>query len=98
MWPLLAALSLVAFVVIFMLSNDDLIERLGNLTAWSAALCLATVVYAIASLASAWALWRAPKEGVRAGVRGYSTAVTVILMIAAAYLAYWGMIGLRTWG
>jgi hypothetical protein len=30
-------------------------------------------------------------------VRWYSIAVTLGLLIAAAYLAYWGMIGIRTW-
>jgi CubicO group peptidase (beta-lactamase class C family) len=96
-WPLVAVLSLVAFVVIFMLASDDLISRLGNLTGWSAALFLATVAYAVASVASAVALWRAPKQEVRSRIRGYSTAVTLALLIAAAYLAYWGIIGLRTW-
>jgi CubicO group peptidase (beta-lactamase class C family) len=99
-WPLFAVLSLVAFVVIFMLASDDpisLISRLGNLTGWSAALFLATVAYAVASVASAVALWRAPKQEVRSRIRRYSTAVTLALLIAAAYLAYWGIIGLRTW-
>jgi cation transport ATPase len=97
-WPLAAALSLVLFVVVFILTGDDAIARLGNLTRWSAALCMATVAYAVASLASAVALWRAPRQEVRRRIRGYSTAVTLALLIAAAYLAYWGVIGLRTWG
>jgi uncharacterized SAM-binding protein YcdF (DUF218 family) len=41
-WPLVAVLCLVAVVGIFMLSSDDLIPRLGNLSGWSAALFLAT--------------------------------------------------------
>ncbi len=96
-WPLVAVLSLVAVVVIFIANSDDLISRFGNLTGWSAAFFLATLVYAVASVASAVALWRAPKEEVRSRVRAYSTAVTLALLIAAAYLAYWGIIGLRTW-
>jgi CubicO group peptidase (beta-lactamase class C family) len=96
-WPLLAALSLVVCVVILGVAGDDLIARMGNLTAWSAALFLATVAYAAASVAAAIALWRAPKQEVRSGVRRYSIMVTPALMIAAAYLAYWGIIGLRSW-
>jgi CubicO group peptidase (beta-lactamase class C family) len=98
LWPLIAVLSLIAVVVIFSAASDDLIPRMGNLTAWSAAFFLATVVYALATLAGAVSLWRAPKEGVRAGVRRFSSAVILALLIAAAYLAYWGIIGLRTWG
>jgi hypothetical protein len=31
-------------------------------------------------------------------VRRYSAMVTAGLLIATLYLAYWGIIGLRTWG
>jgi len=96
-WPLVAVLSLVAVVVIFRVASDDLISRLGNLTGWSAAVFLATMAYAVASVAAAVALWRAPKQEVRRRVRDYSMAVTAALLIAAAYLAYWGIIGLRAW-
>jgi CubicO group peptidase (beta-lactamase class C family) len=96
-WPLVTVLSLVAIVVIFILSADDLISRLGNLTVWSAAFCAATIVFAVAAVASAIALWRAPAQAVRRGVRRYSIVVTTALLIATAYLAYWGIIGLRTW-
>ncbi len=96
-WPLLAVLSLVGVVVIFILCGADLIERLGNLTAWSMALFLVTLLFALASLGSAIALWRAPAGTVRRGVRGYSIVVTAALLITTAYLAYWGVIGLRTW-
>ena len=96
-WPLVAVLSLIAFVVIFILCSDDLIARLGNLTPWSVAVFLDTIVFAAASAASAIALWRAPVGTVRRGVRRYSMAVTVALLIATVYFAYWGIIGLRTW-
>jgi Beta-lactamase len=97
LWPLIAVLSLVAFVVVIIKSSDDLIERLGNLTGWSAAVFLATVTFGIASLGSAISLWRTPAQNVRRGVRRFSLAVTLALLIAAVYLAYWGIIGLRTW-
>ena len=96
-WPLVAVLSLVSVVVIFILCGNDLIERLGNLSAWSMALFLVTSIFALASAASAIALWRTPVGTVRRGVRGYSIAITLALLITTAYLAYWGVIGLRTW-
>jgi CubicO group peptidase (beta-lactamase class C family) len=97
LWPLLAMLSLIAIVLCFILASDDLIERLGNLTAWSATFFLATVIFAVASLASAVALWRGRTQEVRTGVRRFSMFVTVALLIATAYLAYWGIIGFRPW-
>ncbi|HET9409021.1 MAG TPA: serine hydrolase domain-containing protein [Candidatus Sulfotelmatobacter sp.] len=96
LWPLIAVLSLIAFVVIFMLSSDDLIERMGNLTLWSFALFAMTLVFASAVLASLISVWRAGTEA-RRGVRRFSIVVTIALVIAAAYLAEFGIIGLRTW-
>jgi CubicO group peptidase (beta-lactamase class C family) len=97
LWPLLAVLSLITFVGLIIVCSADLIDRLGNLTEWSIAVCISTVAFAIASLASAISVWRAPVDVVRRGVRRYSRMVTLALLIAAAYLAYWGIIGLRTW-
>lgn len=97
LWPLISVLSLIAFVGIIILCSDDLINRLGNLTGWSVAVYVTTVVFAIGALASAISSWRAPVETVRRGVRRFSLVVTLALLLAAAYLAYWGIIGLRTW-
>jgi CubicO group peptidase (beta-lactamase class C family) len=96
-WPLLAVLSFIAFVATFILGGGDIIHRLGNLTFWSASLCLITLFFAAASLMSAFAAWRIPSDGMRKWVRIYSIAVSAALMIATAYLAYWGIIGIRTW-
>ncbi|MGH9644689.1 MAG: hypothetical protein ACRD3Q_19980, partial [Terriglobales bacterium] len=97
LWPLLGVLSLLAFVGIFILCRDDLIDRMGNRTIWSEGLFLCTVSYAIAVLFGAIAWWRAPKASVRRGVRAYSGIVTIALLISALYLAYWNVIGLMTW-
>ncbi len=96
-WPLVAVLSLVAIVAVVVVSASDMIERFGNVTGWSVALFLLTIAFAVASVASALSIWRAPADGVRRGVRRFSLAVTAALLIATAYLAYWGVIGLRTW-
>jgi hypothetical protein len=95
--PLIAVLSIVAMVVLVQLSIPDIINRMGNLTVWSAGVFLCTLIFPIASLASAVAVWRADKNNVRRSVRRHSIVVAAALLIASAYLAYWGMIGLRTW-
>ncbi len=99
-WPLIAVLSLIVFVAVIMLCTDDpehWYVRLGTLTGWSAAVFASTLAFAVSSLGSAIACWRAPREGVRRGVRRFSMIVTIALLIATAYLAHWGIIGLRTW-
>jgi CubicO group peptidase (beta-lactamase class C family) len=97
LWPLIAVLSLLAFVGLFILAGNDVMARLGNLTIYSFGLFLTTLIFGVASLASAVALWLARKQEIRMSVRWYSIAVTSALLIAALYLAYWGVIGIRTW-
>jgi hypothetical protein len=87
----------VAAAGILILSGDDFISRMGNLSVWSAAVFLSTLLYGVASAAGAVALWRAPRQAIRSRVRKYSIVVIPALLIAATYLAYWGLIGLRTW-
>jgi hypothetical protein len=48
LWPLLAVLSLVPFVVFFILSSSDIITRLGSLTVWSFGLFLSTILFVVA--------------------------------------------------
>jgi CubicO group peptidase (beta-lactamase class C family) len=96
-WPLIAVLSLLAFVACTIVAGNDAIQRMGNLTVWSFGLTVTTSIFALASLASAVALWQARRLEIRRTVRWYSIAVTFALLIAAAYLAYWGVIGIRTW-
>ena len=95
-WPLIAVLSLVGVVVLIGVSAPDIITRMGNLTVWSCGVFALTILFAIASLASAWSGWRATDT--RKWVARYSTAVALALVIATVYFAYWGVIGLRTWG
>ena len=97
LWPLIAVLSLLAFVAIIALASDDLIARFGNLTAWSFGLFLTTLSFGVASVASAVALWMARKREIRRFVRWHSILVTSALLIAVFYFAYWGSIGIRTW-
>lgn len=97
LWPLLGVLSLVAIIVISMLSSDEFLVRLGNLTVWSFSLFVATIAFAVSSLASVIALWHAPKSEVRGVFLAYSTIVTIALVISTAYFAYYGIIGFRTW-
>jgi CubicO group peptidase (beta-lactamase class C family) len=97
LWPLIAVLSLLAFVAIVALASDDLIARLGNLTVWSFGLFLTTLSFGVASVASAVALWLARKLETRRFVRWHTILVTSALLIAVVYFAYWGVIGIRTW-
>jgi CubicO group peptidase (beta-lactamase class C family) len=97
LWPLLAVLSLLTIVVILQAASSDLISLMGNRTAYSVSFSLATVAFALCSLGALLSLWLAPVNEVRKGVRRFSAFVILPLVLAAGYLAYWGMIGFRSW-
>lgn len=98
LWPLIAALSLIGICLFIGLSSTNFIARFGQVTSWSVALFLDTIVFAGASLMSAISVWRAQSEGIRRSVHIHSVVVTLALVITTIYLAYWDIIGVRTWG
>ncbi len=95
-WPLIAVLSLVGVAALVAVSGPDIITQMGELTAWSGGVFVLTLMFAVASVASAVSVWRAQES--RKSVRRYSALVAMALVVATAYLGYWGLIGLRTWG
>ena len=97
LYPLLAVLSLVAFCAVFAGASGDLLTRLGNVTGWSVALFITTVLFAVMVLMSTWSVLTGSGEGVRRGVLWYSRIISLALLIALVYLAWWGVIGIRTW-
>lgn len=95
--PLLAVLSLVAVQWILIRCGDDTMTRLGHRTMWSMGLCAATWAFAAFSAASLWASLRADRRGMNRGAYAHSLCVSALFVITTLYLAYWGIIGIRTW-
>lgn len=93
-WPLLAVLSLIVYFTLWTSSGNN---ETGRVTIWSLGLFFSTVTFGVASVASALSLWLARKREIRRSVHWFSAAVTSVLLIVALYLAYWGIIGIRTW-
>jgi CubicO group peptidase (beta-lactamase class C family) len=97
LYPLAAVLSLIACVMIFNSSGNDYINRLGHLTPWSAGIFLTTLAFAVTTIMGIWSAATVRPPLVRPAVRWFSIAVSVALLIALVYFAYWGVIGIRTW-
>lgn len=96
-WPLAAVAAIGAVVGVATAASDDLLVALGTLSVWSATLCAATLLFAVASLAHAYVVWRRPAPDVRRAVRIHAGFVAGALLVATAYLAWYGFIGIRTW-
>lgn len=97
LWPLFAVLSIVAFFCLGRFIGDEVIHRLATLTFWSFGLFLTPILFAGSSLASAASLWLTRRQPIDPLLRWFSVGVTIALLIATAYLAWWGVIGFRTW-
>jgi hypothetical protein len=96
-WPLLSALSVAAFAAVVVLSSRDAIARLGHPTPWSIALFVITLVFPLTAIAGVLSALRAPAAEVRRGIRLFALVTSVVFLIAALYLARWGIVGWRTW-
>lgn len=97
LWPLIAVVCLVLSVFLFLGASSEAIARLGTPTRWSVSLCIMTLAFGIAAFVSLIALVRTRGRQVRSGVRWFSIALITPIVIAAIYLAYWGVIGIHTW-
>lgn len=96
-FPLAAVLSLAAAFSLFVASDDDLISRFGNPTRWSVGFCALTVVFALAAVLGLWRALRVPAGEGNRWARVHAILVAGANTAAAAYLFYWGIIGMRTW-
>jgi CubicO group peptidase (beta-lactamase class C family) len=94
--PLVSVLLLAAALALPVMSKDDLIRRFGNPTPWSIGFAALTAAFAAAAFVGVLVGLRVPK-GVDRRVARHSQAVAAAAALVAAYLGYWGIIGLRSW-
>jgi hypothetical protein len=95
--PLVSVLSLVGVVAVFAVSAEDAITRFGNVTIWSVSLFLLTILFALTAVASVLLVIRGRRPEVWRLVWVHAALVSGACVVVAAYLAWWGIIGLRTW-
>jgi CubicO group peptidase (beta-lactamase class C family) len=96
-WPLLAALSIVGFTVVFIMASGDLLNRLGRPTAYAWGLFLFTLLFPLAALAGLLSARRSTPKDAGRFARGHGLVVSVLNLIVAVYLAWWGVVGWRPW-
>lgn len=95
--PLLSLASLAGAVALFAVSGDDLLQRFGKPTVWSMGFCALTWAFALTAVLGLVLTLRARGSGVRPGVYVQALAVSLANSVVAAYLAYWGVVGYRSW-
>ncbi|HET7039151.1 MAG TPA: serine hydrolase, partial [Gemmatimonadales bacterium] len=97
-WPLLSVLAVIGFAGVFVLSgrSGEVIERLGHPTPWAVALFALSLVFPLTALLGVLCALRAPAE-VRRGVRILALVTSAVFLAVSLYLAWWGIVGWRTW-
>lgn len=95
--PLLAILSIAVTQITMMRVGDRGVERIGHMTPWSVTIMLSTIAYALFSVLGLVHALRHYRSDIRRMVWWHSFATSLFLTLVATYLAYWGMIGYRSW-
>jgi CubicO group peptidase (beta-lactamase class C family) len=96
--PLAAVLCLLAaFGLVVLAARNDPLGRMGNFTPWSLGFCLVTWLFALTTVAGLVQAFRARRWPMNRWVLGHAWLVSLANAIVLAYLAWWGIIGLRTW-
>jgi len=96
-WPLLAAISVVAFVGLVRLGFEDPFARLGAPTPVSVGILLMTLAFALFTLLGLHCAWNARNVPMNRVAYWHSTVATLLNFVVASYLLLNGVIGLMTW-
>ena len=97
-WPLLAGLSVIAIVTLFSFGAADPFALLGKPTALSVGIMLATLLFGVTAATGAYVAVRDRRAAMNRVNYWYSTGCAFLHLIVAAYFAWFGVIGLTTWG
>jgi hypothetical protein len=99
-WPLLAGVSVTAFLVLFatgMSSTSNIFETLGKPTAISISIMLATLAFGVFAVLGAWTAARERGAEMNRFNYWYCSISSALHLLAAIYLGWFGIIGIQTW-
>jgi len=95
--PLLATASFLGIFAIIMAGMDDAINMFAEPTIASIGICVLTWLLAVLAPLALIGVFVAPRAGMNRWVWWHSLHVSIANIIVLSYLAYWGIIGVRTW-
>ena len=100
LWPLLASAAIVAFIALFatgMSSTSNIFTTLGRPTAISVSIMLASIAFAAFALLGVITALRERRAEMNRVNYWYCSISSSLHLLAAAYLAWFGIIGIQTW-
>jgi len=96
-WPLLASLSIAAFMGLFVVGGNDPFKQLGAPTPISIGIMLATLSFALFAVLGTYTAVKARQTTMNKGTYWHSSIASLLNLVVAVYLLSFGAIGLMTW-
>jgi CubicO group peptidase (beta-lactamase class C family) len=96
-WPLLAGMSVIAFIALFTIGMGDPFSSLGKPTAISVGIMLLTIIFAMLAALGLFTAIRERGTEMNRVNYWFTTTSSILHCIIVAYLAWFGIIGLATW-
>ncbi len=96
-WPLAAAVSFLVWVLAVFTALGDPVDSLGHLTLHSGLMFVSSLTLVLGALAGAIQVIRSRTWEISRKVWLHSAAVSAAALFVVGYMAYYGLIGLRTW-
>lgn len=97
LWPLLATLSVLVFLLSFAVGMSDPFDQLGSPTVVSIAILLATIAFALFAFFGVMCTIWSKGAGINRVAYWHSATASVLHAVVAAYLLFQGVIGMMTW-
>jgi CubicO group peptidase (beta-lactamase class C family) len=99
LWPFFASVSLVCFIALFIYGQvTDFLTLLGAPTLVSIGIMLCTYAFAILSVMGLVQVVRYWQEPLNKWAKGFCLLSSMVFVIATFYFAYYGVIGMQTFG
>jgi CubicO group peptidase (beta-lactamase class C family) len=96
-WPLLASLSVVSFIILFISGASDPFKNLGEPTGYSIGIMLSSMAFAIFSFVSLYTAVKERHTPMNRVVYWYCGLSSVLHFVVALYLWWFGVVGMMTW-
>lgn len=97
LWPLLAAVSVISFMLLIMQGTSDPFTSFGGPNLISVGIMLLTIAFALFAALGVYTSIKERRSVMNQGVYWYSTLSSLIHFIVGIYLLSFGVIGLMTW-
>ncbi len=97
LWPLLAGMAAVSFLLLFMEGSSNPLKHFGEPSVFSVGIMLSSILFVLFTALGAYTSIIERNTKMNQGTYWYSTFSSLIHLIVSVYLLFYGVIGVMTW-